>query len=428
MGGSDTYCSVSGARYFYGAEEFFDELSSLNDALLKADVKDLWPGARQDLERMPRESFSARLQRFAKDLQYSQEDVDSSCRFVLFCSLETREDGTIVFDELDRPEIIAPSKYTESTKMTEIFNIGPGDDPELGDYQDLDRRSFSTVSVDSVIVAYTSYLILKQAAPEVNPRILHNLVSGGYPYTNGEIEGIDYGPVGRTIEQYVYWTAICEGGSLYHHPTQIKFWHQLLSNKERADEDIVHDAWKGPGNMWVFVRPDRFPIKETLAAKPIPKFPYLTTAELDFQNHRSTLGCLPPDMLLEICELLPIRSIYALITTCKKIRSVILPHANPIARRRLIEDEPWYLPAGPFELPASPFEKTPRLEMHGREEIEWWAAQWAAGGISQEDADVKIPWFAYRKECSKSMSMWNRKRIWGICKQLDALARKKGLL
>jgi len=66
--------------------------------------------------------------------------------------------------------------------------------------------------------------------------------------------------------------------------------------------------------------------------------------------------------------------------------------------------------------------------MHGREEVEWWAAQWAAGGISPEDMDDKIPWFVYRKECSKSMSMRNRKRIWGISEQLGALARAKGLV
>ena len=66
--------------------------------------------------------------------------------------------------------------------------------------------------------------------------------------------------------------------------------------------------------------------------------------------------------------------------------------------------------------------------MHGREEIEWWVNEWGAGGIRQEDLDAHIPWFVYRKECSKSMSMWNRKRIWGISRQLDALARAKGLL
>jgi len=46
----------------------------------------------------------------------------------------------------------------------------------------------------------------------------------------------------------------------------------------------------------------------------------------------------------------------------------------------------------------------------------------------QEDMDTQIPWFVYRKKCSKSMSMWNRKQIWGISRQLNALARVKGLL
>ncbi|KIM38515.1 hypothetical protein M413DRAFT_447745 [Hebeloma cylindrosporum] len=371
---------------------------------------------------MPPESFTYRLQYFSQDLRYSQEDVESSCRFVLFCSFETLEDGSIEFNDLGKPELADPTEYTDSTTITEVFNVCPGEYPEYGDYRDLDGRSFSTY--ESVIVAYTSYLILKQAAPEVKPHILYALAFGGDRYTTGEVAGIDYGPVGRIFEQYVEWTNICEGGSKY----PIKFWHQLLSNKERADEDILYDAWRGPGNMWVFVRPDRFPIKETLAAKPIPSFPYLINTEPNLQYPIPSLGSLPPDMLLEICELLPIRSIYALITTCKKIRSVILPHANAIVRRRITEDEPWYLPAGPFGLPAGPFEQSPRLKMHGREETEWWAAQWAAGGISQEDADTEIPWFVYRKECSESMSMWNRKRIWGTSKQLDALARARGLL
>ncbi|KIM38509.1 hypothetical protein M413DRAFT_242510 [Hebeloma cylindrosporum] len=421
--GSDIFCSVSGARYFCRTDEFLDELYSLEEALLAPDMRDIWPGARRELELVPRDSFSTGLRKLAKDLHYSEEDVESSYRFVLFCSFVTLEDGSIVLDELGTPELLGHWRYGRSTKVTEIFNVCPEEDPVYGEYRDADGHSFSTDGGSIIIVAYTSYLILKQAAPEVKPNILCALVNR-YRHTTGEVPEIDYGPVGRTFDRHVEWTSICEEGSRY--PNQ--FWYRLLSNKERADEDILHDAWRGPGNMWVFVRPDRFPIKETLAAKPIPKFPYLITAEPSLHNHRPTLGSLPPDILLYTCEFLPIRSIYALITTCKKIRSAILPHANPIARRRLIEDEPWYLPAGPFELPAGPFEKTPRLEMNGREEIEWWAAQWAAGGISKEDMDIKIPWLIYRKECSKSMSMWNRKRIWGICKKLDALARAIGWL
>jgi hypothetical protein len=83
-------------------------------------------------------------------------------------------------------------------------------------------------------------------------------------------------------------------------------------------------------------------------------------------------------------------TIYALITTCKRFRSTILLHANPIARRRLINDEPWYLPAGPFELNLN----STMSKMRGRQEVEWWANQWAAGGIAQEDMDTKIPWLS----------------------------------
>jgi hypothetical protein len=170
-----------------------------------------------------------------------------------------------------------------------------------------------------------------------------------------------------------------------------------------------------------------FPIAETLAANPIPNFQYPIHTDTTLQISRPTFTSLPRDVLLSTCEFLPIRTIYALLTTCKKIRSTILPHANPIARRRLINDEPWYLPAGPFALDSTTTEIW-RHEMHGRQEIEWWADQWGAGGIAQEDMDTQIPWLMYRKECSKSMSMWNRKRIWGISSQLDALARVKGLL
>jgi len=160
-------------------------------------------------------------------------------------------------------------------------------------------------------------------------------------------------------------------------------------------------------------------------AKPIPTFHHTVNTEPTVQHASPTLGLLPPDIILATCEFLPIRSIYVLITSCRRFRSIILPHANPISRRRLIEEEPWYLPAGPFKLNST---TTSRNGMHGREEVEWWASQWAAGGISPEDMDDRIPWFIYRKECSKSMSMWNRKRIWGISKQLDTLARAKGLV
>jgi len=107
------------------------------------------------------------------------------------------------------------------------------------------------------IVKYTSYLILKQAVPEMKPHILYVLAYGGNRDAIGGVTGIDYGLVGGIFGQVAYWAAICgdsEGG--FEDP--VAFWPQLLTEKERTGEDILHDAWKGPGNMWLFVRPDRY--------------------------------------------------------------------------------------------------------------------------------------------------------------------------
>jgi len=107
-------------------------------------------------------------------------------------------------------------------------------------------------------VTYTSYLILRQAAPEVMPHILFALAYGGSRHTIflGAIQGVDYGPVGRIFEQYADWLGICDNSDgRFDNP--IQFWRWLLSPMGRTDEDILRDAWKGPGNMWVFVRPDR---------------------------------------------------------------------------------------------------------------------------------------------------------------------------
>ena len=138
-------------------------------------------------------------------------------------------------------------------------------------------------SGNNLIVTYTSYLILKQASPEVKPHILYDLVFGGNRETLGEVAGIDYGPAGRIFGQHVAWEAICDNAEKgFNDP--ITFWRQLLGNKERADEDVLHDAWKGPGNMWVFVRPDRYVEGRSLAEKadrsdtqlPHPRDPYCT--------------------------------------------------------------------------------------------------------------------------------------------------------
>ena len=107
-----------------------------------------------------------------------------------------------------------------------------------------------------------------------------------------------------------------------------------------------------------------------------------------------------------------------ILCTNKRLRGEILPQIDMIAYQQIITHEPYLLPAGPFDLD----------EKHGREEIDWWDMEWAKGGIAKEEMNFKIPWFLYSMECSKSMSMWNRRRIWGIAKQLENLAIDEYLL
>jgi hypothetical protein len=132
----------------------------------------------------------------------------------------------------------------------------------------------------------------------------------------------------------------------------------------------------------------------------------------------SGLETLSPDILILICQHLPVKSTHMVLCTSKHLRTQILPHVNWIAYQHILKYEPHLLPVGPFKL---------NDEKRGREEVDWWNAQWAKGGIPKEELG-KIPWFLYRRECSKSFSMWNRRRIWGIGRQLEALAIKDGLL
>ncbi|KAF8805196.1 hypothetical protein BYT27DRAFT_6670582 [Phlegmacium glaucopus] len=307
----------------------------------------------------------------------------------------------------------ASEEIMEST-ITEVFNVIPGDDPDVGDFRNEDYE-FDLCNCSSVIIMYTAYLIVKQASPRLKPYMIYHLVVYPTELYDGYIRGIDYGPAGGIQDQSANWLGICgvEG-----YDEQEKEWQGMLTQEGKTDEEILYDAWRGRGNMWVFVRPDRFPIAETLAANPLLVVSGHSNAGMN--PHRSSaLDALPLDILIFICQRLPVKSTHMLLCTNRGLRRQILPHANMIAYHQIITYERHLLPAGPFEL---------RDSKHGREEVDWWDAEWSKGGIRKEEFQVNIPWFIYRRECSKSLSMWNRRRIWGIAQQLERLAIDRGFL
>ena len=158
-------------------------------------------------------------------------------------------------ESITYPSLKLPAaKETEQFNISEVFDVNPDGDPGEGDFRNEDY-TFNMYSHSAVLIMYTAYLIMKQAAPRLTPHIIYQLVL--HPGLGTIVEDIDYGPVkGIHLENYCNWTRTADAdyGS---DQDQLDYWHRLLTQEGKTDEEILHDAWRGPGNMWVFVRPDR---------------------------------------------------------------------------------------------------------------------------------------------------------------------------
>ncbi|KAF8806784.1 hypothetical protein BYT27DRAFT_7190451 [Phlegmacium glaucopus] len=346
-----------------------------------------------------------------KGLLYSEDDVISSSDLVLLCPYERHEDGTTVFlDTLDCPR----SEEIMESNIMEVFDVYPGDDPSSGEFQTADYI-FNLSCGSTRIITYTAYLILKQASPRLKPHIIYQLAFYPKRSYDGFIYDIDYGPVAGVHEGNSHWMGISD---VRDDCDREEDWKRTLTQEGKTEEEILYEAWRGRGNMWVFVRPDRFPIAETLVANPLLVVSGQSSAWMN--PHRSlTFDALPLDILLLICQWLPVKSTHMLLCTNRGLRSQILPHANMIAYQQIVTFERHLLPAGPFEL---------QNKERGREEVDWWDAEWSKSGIPKEELKFKVPWFLYRRECSKSLSMWNRRRIWSVARQMERLAIDHGFL
>lgn len=209
-------------------------------------------------------------------LLYSDEDVKCSRDFVILCPYNMLEDGTIVvqggfghprtsssafvFNETQFIPMAGPTKFTDAN-ITEVFNITPGFNPDLGDYRSTDPSdpSFYTVSgcANCLLITYAAFLILKQAAPTLRPYMICSMAMED-GYTQGMIKGVDYGPVNNIHDQFASWARIANSDMHASWRDSGKFWRNLLTQEDKSDEDILQEAWRGQGNMWVFVRPDRY--------------------------------------------------------------------------------------------------------------------------------------------------------------------------
>jgi hypothetical protein len=120
---------------------------------------------------------------------------------------------------------------------------------------------------------------------------------------------------------------------------------------------------------------------------------------------------LPADVVCAVSERLPVPSILHLLSTSKHIRELLRSRVNNLISTSIQKHAPHLLPY--------------RVEgAYGSTEVEWWDAK-----VQEAQGQGKpFPWLSYVRACKSSPSMRNRERIWGICKQLERVAKKKGLL
>ncbi|KZV80864.1 hypothetical protein EXIGLDRAFT_780450 [Exidia glandulosa HHB12029] len=201
------------------------------------------------------------------------------------------------------------------------------------------------------------------------------------------INGVDYGDISGSLEQYIY---MLHG---YGYGAEQKFPPRLVQNlakeEKDVDADVLEDWWIGGGRMYCWVRPDKFPIAEARAN------PFVLTSFLDRSQaaSASALAALPLDVLLELSSHLVLYDALALLLLCTSLRYKLLPVADTLVRRSIPE---W---------------------MHMR-----------ADDSETLTTGDSFPWLAYARECSRSPSMCNRERIWRVCQQIEALAVQHGVL
>uniref|UniRef100_A0A0W0FZ64 F-box domain-containing protein n=1 Tax=Moniliophthora roreri TaxID=221103 RepID=A0A0W0FZ64_MONRR len=432
MGGADTYCLLTGNRYQHGVHTLVDQ------------IRDTWL---ERIDEIPRPS-----EELLQKLFYNQEDVQDSKNFVIITPYERMASGdVVVLDGFDHPPPAAPSPHN----VTAIFHVVPGNNPDLADYRSSANPNVHyTVSSYGAtrIITFSAWRILVGRFPKYHwPSILYSICKHRPAY----LEGVQQGPTARIREQFANWVRVADFEeeiarresdpveqpseeeddwySDYH-----KAWYRLLMSKDKTTEQIVEEAWLGKGNMYCFVRPDRsvswsellkslrnlifayfsFPVAETHL--------YPALLKIDATNQPRTLAplpnltSLPLDIYHYLCStFLTPKSVLTLVSLNRHLRSLLLPNVDALVHKCLTKLQPYYLPIADAPCP------------NGDGEIKWWRDKWkkhdiSAGADGREHSN--IPWMQYARACSKSTSMKNRKRIWGIVDQVERIARERALL
>ncbi|PPQ73036.1 hypothetical protein CVT24_001416 [Panaeolus cyanescens] len=415
--GLDTFCLITGMHHFESRQTILEHLWPSKSRIVRAIAggSKSQPTSEEDLAKIQHGLF------------LSRRDVKSSSLMVMIApegdptDLQNAKPNPICAPYLRWMFPEAPKQINE-TNTKVIPNVRVWNDLSYDQYHDADHRRdeyaseypYKPQSGSGAAVNYAAYVILRHACPRLLPHVLFIIYhqckepDGCWYYLPPEI---DYGPVQKVIAQWPEYNNLGWGGA---DDPNGKPWDQILFQKKSADE-ILADAWGGRGALWVTVRPNKFPIQETMDA--VSQIFFTPDASQD--KKPNFLERLPLELVGEICSHLTPDEISPLLGLSKPLRKRLEPYIHTCIYRYIKDEAPWYLPAGPIVF------EDPRF---GGEEIDAWTTGWSNVGIKEEDIEALVPWMTYLRECGFSLSMRNRKRIWGISKQLEALAIERGLI
>ncbi|KZV88877.1 hypothetical protein EXIGLDRAFT_162638 [Exidia glandulosa HHB12029] len=288
-------------------------------------------------------------------------------------------------------------KGVETGTIRKIRDLCPGDNHWVGG---LERRVKVRGRAGSFVISATVYPFGHALCFELLrlwcPRLMAPVgvfwktvcAANGLEYTT-MINGVDYGYISGSMEQYV----------LMLHGYDQNLPPELVEDLGKEDvepeinKNVLRDWWFGKGGMYCWVRPDNFPVAEARAT------PFVLASFTERHNATPvpapavSLTTLPLDVLLELTPYLSLHDALALLCLCRTLRSELLPVADTLVKRTIPE---WMRPAD--------------------------------AGATLTGAEEPFPWLSYARECARSTSIRNRKRIWDVCQQIEALAVQHGIL
>lgn len=207
-----------------------------------------------------------------EELSVSEDDMKAANDFVMLCPCTRRATrdvhlhcgitakgiSQLLFAARQRFKFfsIVP-RHVSQDNIAITFNVSSSH--EGGLYRDAadnaseyDPLYWVTQRSPTMLITHSSYLIILKAAPRLLPHIIYKIKYRVKPT-------LDYGPMnGIQTVQYAYWPGLAHSDHWDESQTCEAFWESLLSRANIMNEETRLEAWRGAGNMWALVRPDRY--------------------------------------------------------------------------------------------------------------------------------------------------------------------------